>query len=301
MGFRTLEISQACELHIKNGQLVIESDSGIAYIPIEDLNHIMVHGANIRLSTMDLSILTQNKVALTTLDNRYLPTAIILPFEGHSRQSKLIHAQAVFPPVKCLDIWVQIIKQKICNQSRALSILGLPGAETISRYYESLDSENVDQNEALAAKEYFKSYHRGLNRRSDEPINSRLNYGYSVIRSYIARSISVTGFHPTFGIHHNNQLNSFNLADDLIEPYRPMVDLIAYSSTGTNTNLSKIERRELAHVLHNACIVCDTKINLMASVGEMLESLKRIILEKSDEPLRLPRILPIESMEAITE
>lgn len=93
MGFRTLEISHAAEIHIKEEQLEITTDDGVAIVPIEDLDQIMVHGANIRLSTMDLSILSQNKVALMTLDDRYLPTAIVLPFEGHTRQSKLMHAQ----------------------------------------------------------------------------------------------------------------------------------------------------------------------------------------------------------------
>ena len=93
MGFRTLEISHAAEIHIKEGQLEVITEDGIAVIPIEDLNQIMVHGANIRLSTMDLSILSQNKVSLMTLDEKYLPTAIVLPFEGHARQSKLMHAQ----------------------------------------------------------------------------------------------------------------------------------------------------------------------------------------------------------------
>lgn len=88
MGFRTVEISRACEIHIKEGQLEISSDEGTVLIPIEDLNQIMVHGANIRLSTMDLSILSQNKVSVMTLDEKYLPTAIVLPFEGHARQSR---------------------------------------------------------------------------------------------------------------------------------------------------------------------------------------------------------------------
>lgn len=94
-------------------------------MPIEDLNQIMVHGANIRLSTMDLSILSQNKVALMILDDRYLPTAIGSPFEGHARQSKLMHAQVNTAREKYIEIWIDIIKQKIGNQSRALSIIGL--------------------------------------------------------------------------------------------------------------------------------------------------------------------------------
>ena len=93
MGFRTIKIANPAEIHIKNGQLEIEQEAGTVYIPIEDVAQIMTIGGNIRLSTMDLSILSQNKVSITTLDEKYLPTAIVLPFEGNSRQSRLIHRQ----------------------------------------------------------------------------------------------------------------------------------------------------------------------------------------------------------------
>lgn len=122
-----------------------------------------------------------------TLDEKYLPTAIVLPFEGHARQSKLMHAQVLKCSDIYLDLWVQIINRKVSNQARALSIMGMNGAENISKYLESITAENVDITEALAAKEYFSYYHEGLNRRIDDPINSRLNYGYAVIRSYIAK------------------------------------------------------------------------------------------------------------------
>lgn len=272
MGFRTLEISHAAEIHIKEGQLEITTEESIAAIPIEDLNQIMVHGANIRLSTMDLSILSQNKVALMTLDEKYLPTAIVLPFEGHARQSKLMHAQVNTDKERYLELWIQIIKRKISNQSRALSIMGLKGAERIAEYVASVNAENVDYNESLAAKEYFSCYHEGFNRRTEDPINSRLNYGYAVVRSAIARKLVATGFHPTFGIHHDSQLNVFNLADDLIEAYRAIVDLVAHSNIGSNIQLKKAERRELTHVLHNACIVDDVKVNVMSAIDIMVES-----------------------------
>lgn len=301
MGFRTLEINQQAEIHIKEGQLQIETIEGIVQIPIEDLSMIMVHGANIRLSTMDVSILTQNKVSLITLDEKYLPTAIVLPFEGHARQSQLMHVQVETSKNIYNKLWIQIITQKIRNHLRALSIMGLEGAEKISKYIELIDEENVDYIEAIAAKEYFSFYHEGLNRRSEDPINSRLNYGYAVVRSSIARSLVSSGFHPTFGIHHDNQLNAFNLADDLIEPYRAIVDLVAHENIGSNIKLSKTERREISHVLHNACMVDGVKMNVMSSIEIMVESLKRILLEESKEELKLPTILPIENMEGITE
>lgn len=301
MGFRTLEISHAAEIHIREGQLEIATEEGTALVPIEDISQIMVRGANIRLSTMDISILSREKVAIMTLDEKYLPTAIVLPFEGHARQSKLMHAQVDVTEEKQRELWLQIIKKKIANQSRALSIMGLDGAEEIAKYVDSANEQNADYNESIAAKKYFEFYHEGLNRRTEEPINSRLNYGYAVVRSAIARKLVATGFHPTFGIHHNNQLNTFNLADDLIEPYRAIVDLIAHENVGSNVQLSKSERKELAHVLHNACIVDGTKMNVMSAIDIMVESLKRIILEDSDEMLKLPVIIPVEYMGGITE
>ncbi len=93
MGFRTLETSQAAELHIRNGQLEVSTKEGLAMIPVEDLNLIMVYVANIRLSTLDISILSDNKAAINILDKRFLPAAIVLSFEGHTRQSKLINVR----------------------------------------------------------------------------------------------------------------------------------------------------------------------------------------------------------------
>ena len=301
MGFRTLEISRAAELHIKEGQLVIESEDGVIQIPVEDLNQIMVHGANIRLSTMDLSILSQNKVMLTTFDEKYLPTAAVIPFTGHSRQSRLMHAQVSFDYKRKLDLWLEIIKQKIINQSRALVVMGREGAEDIAAYADLVKQETVDGCEAFSAKQYFQLCHKDLNRRATDPINSRLNYGYAVVRSAIARSLVSTGFHPTFGLYHNSQLNAFNLADDLIEPFRPMVDLTALAMSGSNQQLTKKERGQLALVLHQACLVDGVKVNMMTAIDLMTESLKRIMLENSAEKLKLPVLIPIEMMKGVTE
>ncbi len=104
---------------------------------------------------------------------------------------------------------------------------------------ETITADNVDYNEALIAKEYFSYYHEGLNRRGDDPVKSRLNFGYAVVRSAIARAMVAVGCHPAFGIHHNNQLYTFYLADDLIEPFRATADLGAHEIIGPNERLTK--------------------------------------------------------------
>lgn len=153
MGFRTLDIGNAAEIHIKNSQLEITQEDGTVQIPVEDLTQIIAHGANIRLSTMDLSILSQNKVSLITLDNKYLPTAIVLPFEGNTRQSKVMHAQVNASSEIYNKLWFQIIRKKIQNQAQALSILQRNGGEKILQYVNRLSLTNMDTIEALAAKE----------------------------------------------------------------------------------------------------------------------------------------------------
>ena len=126
-------------------------------------------------------------------------------------------------------------------------------------YSKNINYQNVDAKEALAAKEYFEYYHPNLNRRTDDPINSALNYGYAVVRSAIARATIASGFLVSWGIHHDNQFNSMNLVDDLIEPFRPMVDIIAIKVAGSNVELTKPQRYKLAHILHNACIINNQK------------------------------------------
>ncbi len=312
MAFRIVEISEPAEVHIRSGQLEIAQENGTALIPVEDVMQIMTIGPGIRLSTMDLSILSQNRTALTTLDEKYLPTAIVLPFEGNARQSQLIHLQVEYDKEDYLRLWTGIIRRKIENQARALTILGLTGAGEVLACAGALRADadkngrlpsaaEVDTAEAQAARVYFQHYHEGLNRRSSDPVNSRLNYGYAVIRSAIARSLTASGFHPAFGIHHNSQLNAFNLVDDLIEPFRPAVDLAAHANIGTSERLSRAERREMAAVLFHACISGGAKTSIASAIELMAESLKRIIGEGADEELALPTVVPTELLESVTE
>lgn len=194
-----------------------------------------------------------------------------------------------------------LAKHKKIVTYKALSILGISGAEKVAEFLEDLNVETVDYHEAGAAKEYFSNYHEGLNRRNDDPVNSRLNYGYAVVRSAIPRGIVSVGCHLALGIHHSSQLNAFNLADDLIEPFRPIVDLVARENIGVNERLSRAERQALANVLHNACIVCGVKVNVLSAIELLCESLKRILENNLSEKLALPTILPVERLEGITE
>ena len=300
MAFRTVEITHSSEIHVKNGQLHIEQDEGEAIIPVEDIAVVVCIGANIRLSTMGMSKLAEAGVLILTIDESYKPVAMVCPCLENSRQALVMNRQVQISNELKNFLWQSIVKQKIDNQGRSLSILGLDGAQQIFSHIECVDTGDTGNIESLAAREYFEFYHPGMNRRTDDPINSCLNYGYAVLRSAITRSLIGCGFIVAIGIHHHSQLNSFNLADDIIEPWRPMVDVIAHSIVGSNTRLSTEQRRRLACVLHNACLIDGQKTTILAAIDVMTVSLKQSVMEGKNI-LKVPTILPVEELSLITE
>ena len=300
MGFRTLEISTSAEIHVRKSQLEITNQDGIIMIPLEDLTTIVCSGANIRMSTMAQAQIAEAGISLMIIDEKYHPSCMLVPIRSNVRQTLVMRNQIMLNSDVKDQIWKQIIMRKIENQARALTLLGRDGSEKILRYT-STASDEIDAIEANAAKDYFHYLHPGLNRRNDDPVNSCLNYGYAVIRNAIIRAVILAGFQPALGIHHDNYLNAFNLADDMIEPWRAMVYLIALRDHGTATVLSRSKRKEIAMVLHHACMVNDTKVSVLSGIDEMVGSFRNRIVTGDASNLKLPIILPIEVLEAVKE
>ncbi len=198
------------------------------------------------------------------------------------------------------SLWNKIIRQKIDNSSRNLAILGFEGAEDIEAFKAQVQDGDKDNIEAQAAGAYFQFYHKGLNRRSDDPVNSALNYRYAIVRSYIIKALISTGFHCAIGINHHNEYNNFNLADDLIEPWRAMVDLIAFGIVGVDYNLSVKQRRCLTGILHKPCKIDGRVMNISTGIELMINSFKSAVIENQPELLKLP-ILPDFKTETVCE
>lgn len=300
MAFRTIDISNPAELHVEKHQLVIKQEAGIVRIPLEDILHITCLGPNIRISTLALSKLSESGITVMCLDEKYYASSIVLPVKGYSRQSMIIHKQIEFmESIRETLLWKEIIKTKIENQREVLRILGNRNVEGLDPLLNTLCWKNIDECEAVAAKKYFQAISPGLNRREDTPLNSKLNYGYAVLRNSIIRSLINKGFQPAIGIHHSNQLNAFNLADDLIEPFRPMVDLAALSINEDNVVLSRETRRSLAGVLHSYCEINGKKEKIITAIDYVVERLRVCICtpstsESLENEMCFPKVLPIE-------
>ena len=305
-GFRILEITQPSELHVTANQLTIEQEIAPkkkrkVSVPLEDLELIICTGANIRLSTMALSVLSENKIGLVTIGKDYMPASIVLPYDANVRNAQIARQQLSMDENLKGELWEKIIQKKIENQAKCLTLLGIEGTKELFEMMKNLKAGDPDNIEGNAAKFYFQQFHPGLVRRNDDPINSVLNYGYAIVRNTIIRDFVCAGFYPAIGIHHEGPFNGFNLADDLIEPWRAMVDVVAHEIVSSQTNLSREQRRTLALVLHNACFINEEKNTISNGINIMIQSFKQAIEESDINLLKLPDILPVEKIEVISE
>ena len=274
-------------------------------IPLEDILSIVCLGAGIRISTMAMAKICNHKISVMMLDEKYNPAGVLTAYDANARQALIMRKQAYADSKRVDRLWKDIILQKIRNQAQALRLLSLNGADDISKYERTLSySEDneflIDPVEAGAAKQYFHYLCPEISRREETPINSCLNYGYSIIRNTIIRNLITAGLLPAFGLHHQNLYNAFNLADDLIEPFRPCVDIVAYSVAGVSTQLDRSQRRRLAEVVLHAVQIKGKKVNIITAIGMMVDDL-RSFYNGDNEEIALPSILPVEKIDTVRE
>ena len=240
---------------------------------------------------MGLGEINQAGIVVVGFGKKHEPQTLIEPFFPNHRHVTLLQKQINMKKEFKNQLWNKIIIEKILNSSRNLAILGLEGFEKIANFTAEVQNGDEENIEALAAQEYFQYYHKGLNRRTSDPVNSALNYGYTIIRSYIIKALISTGFHCALGIKHHNEYNSFNLADDLIEPWRAMVDQTAYHIIGNEINLSSKQRKEITCVLHKKCKIDNKIMQISTGIELMVDSYKTAILENNEKYLKLPIVL----------
>jgi CRISP-associated protein Cas1 len=232
---RTLYFANPFYLSTRNEQLLVQEKEGssqpqkpIKTIPIEDIGFLLIDHPQVTISHSTTQKLVANNVAVIYCDEKHLPTAVLLPFEGNSIQNERFRAQLEVSEPLRKQLWQQTIKAKIENQATVLEqMTGQQG--NLLKLQKEVASGDTTNREAVAAKYYwghlFKDYIPDFQReRFGVYPNNLLNYGYAILRAATARAIVGVGLHCTLGINHHNRNNAFCLADDLMEPYRPFVD-----------------------------------------------------------------------------
>lgn len=232
---RTLEISrEPAHLSVRYDQLQLRrGEEIVASFPCEDLGFVVVEHPQTTYSHSALTALVERDAVLVICGRDHLPAGLLIPLADHNQVVWRVQLQVDVPLPTKKRLWRQIVKAKILAQADNLSA-DSPARARLKRLATEVRSGDPDNREAQASRVYWSAWlHQSpegselerFQRDPDGPgINSLLNYGYAIVRAALARGIVAAGLHPALGLHHSNRSNAFCLADDLIEPLRPMVD-----------------------------------------------------------------------------
>ncbi len=292
MSKQTLTIQNACGIAVKNKQLVISQEDKEAHVPLEDIWVLIIDTKLASITSYALSEIVDSGIGIMTCDTAHHPNGLLLPLGAHSRHSAIVeHQLALKEPFK-KNIWRMIVQQKIINQAKCLEILNRNNYEKIASLAKEVNSGDTSNKEAHAAQLYFKEL-LPYGTRRDGPYTAALDYGYSVIRAEIARSAVSYGWLVSRGIHHNNDLNAFNLVDDLIEPFRPIVDLMIGKFEPPEVLTPRY--KQYLTTSHEYCMLIDGKEYIMQNaIEQMLMSLKRAAISKDYNLFTPPQLTDLK-------
>lgn len=253
---RVLDFSEEpARLSVRIENLVIEREGHPErMIPMAEIGVLVVSHPRVSYTHSVLALLAQKGGAFVTCDERRLPVAMLLPLRANLTQTERMNAQAnIASPVR-KRLWKRLVRAKLRAQARMLDACRLDGQQirALLLQVKSGDPRNV---EAQAARRYWGALAGTLLppdfvRDADgQWPNGLLNYGYAVLRAIVARAVCAAGLHPSLGLHHHNKYDPFCLADDLMEPLRPVVDKAVISYLKANPGTTEVTKQARAHLI----------------------------------------------------
>lgn len=275
---KTLLLENKASLTTKNNQLIIKTESRESSIPIEDIGFIVIDNAEIYCSINTMNLLIENNSSLIICNTNHLPNGMFLNLNSHHIQQEIFKNQinASLPLKK--QLWQQTIVEKITNQGILLEKIteSKNSFDFLATKVLSGDSSNM---EAVAAGIYWKSFFdiKFKRERFGDYPNNFLNYGYAILRAATARALSGSGLLNTLGIHHKSKYNAFALADDIMEPFRPLVDEKVYElmQKYEEQELNTVLKSELLQILTRTVYFKEEKSPLMVALQKTASSLQQ--------------------------
>jgi len=309
---KTIYFGNPAYLSLRNNQLVIKlpeverndtlpeqfKKDNEKTLPIEDLGVVVLDHKQITLTHGLIEKLLENNTALITCDSSRMPVGLMLPLCGNKTQTEKFNAQIQASDPLKKQMWQQTIKAKIKNQADVLRKYRSCNIRNMEYWASDVKSGDPDNYEARAAAYYWKEafpqisdFTRG---REGLPPNNLLNYGYAILRAVVARSLVSSGLLPTLGIHHHNRYNAYCLADDIMEPYRPFVDVLVFSIVDRGEiydELSQQIKTQLLQIPTIDVIVNKKKSPLMVAVSQTTSSLTQCF-EGKLRKIKYPEFIP---------
>ena len=293
MAFRNIIIENPAYISIDRGRLTVRTGQ-IHPIPLEDISALLLESQQSTITTAALSRLGQCGCAVYVCDEKHMPCAVLTPYQQHSRSLTVLRTQLDTTEPRKKQLWQSVVKAKLTNQARCLNLAERSSeAAALLSYAQRVRSGDPENVEATGAQLYFPAlFGEDFTRGRDCGINSALNYGYAILRGAMARYLCVYGFLPAFGLHHRSTLNAFNLADDLMEPFRPVIDRQVWVSFQDTSELTPQHKRQLFNCLNLEILSGGQKHSVSYAMERLVKSLGQALQDKTQE-LLLPQLLEL--------
>jgi CRISPR-associated protein Cas1 len=299
-----VHLTKATRLSFADGQCCVKQDDGEVRIALEDIAWIIIDTPQATLTSTLMAACMEAGIAIIVTDTRHTPSGLLLPFHQHHRQAAIAQLQVQAKQSLKNRLWQVLVRRKILNQAAVMGALGKSGAGTLKEIARQVDPGDPDNVEARAARFYWGRLFNSFVR--DNPADRRnklLNYGYAVVRAGVARALVAAGLIPAFGLSHQSAANAFNLADDVVEPFRPFVDFLTWKTSGSGTgkdgDLSIEDRRIMAGALLIDARTGDESVSLLVAAETAAQRLVRAFEEEKADRLILPDLIVTHELELL--
>lgn len=256
MSWRTVVISNSAKLDYQMGYMVVRQEE-ITKIFLKEISTVIIESTAISITGSLMCELVKNKIKVIFCDEKRNPSSELMPYYGSHDTSAKIRNQIEWSDELKATVWTEIVSEKIRKQKELLEIINKQEeADLLQSYIEEMEYGDATNREGHAAKVYFNAlFGKDFTRTADCNLNAALNYGYSILLSSFTREIVANGYITQIGLFHDNMFNQFNLASDLMEPFRPLVDRLVYTMK-LNT-FDHDEKMEIVNILNQTVHIND--------------------------------------------
>lgn len=256
MSWRTVVVSKSAKLDYQMGYMVVRQEE-TTKIFLNEISTVLIETTAVSITGSLMCELMKNKIKVVFCDEKRNPSSELVPYYGsHDTSAKIRNQVAWSDEIKAI-VWTEIVTEKIRKQKEVLERIGKEDeAMLLQSYLEEIQYGDSTNREGHAAKVYFNAlFGKDFTRTSDCNVNAALNYGYSIILSAFTREIVANGYITQIGLFHDNMFNQFNLASDLMEPFRPLVDQAVYDME--LSVFEKEEKMQLVNILNHTVHIND--------------------------------------------
>ena len=303
---RVLMIESPCHISVDTGRILFKRADGQSKTELaNDLAVLCLHHEQITISHHALRALHQSNCAIITTDAQHMPCGVMHPLsmQASSVAVSRLRQQIALDQNRVAKgrIWQTVVAQKIANSAHVLRLLNAKGAIRLERLSTTVRPADAQNAEGQAAKHYWQQFfalphladytQRRHKQGADDAINARLNYGYAILRAMIARELIIAGLNPILGVGHDNQGNPYNLADDLIEPYRCVAEYAVARLDGADFDapLVGVQKQKLLQLMQLECKLThepNNQYRLAQAIAQTVKSYCQVLLDL-DKPIKL--------------